>query len=93
MKELRYIDDVVTISLAEDVCVGCGMCAIVCPHGVFEIVNKKAQFIDRNGCMECGACAMNCPVNAIGLTPGVGCASLIISRWLKGKNTFSGGCC
>ncbi len=93
MKSLRYLEGVVTIQLDRDVCVGCGMCTEVCPHHVFRVLNKKAELIDRDGCMECGGCAMNCPVEAIHLTPGVGCASLIIQRWLKGKNVSVGGCC
>ena len=28
--------------------------------------------------MECGACARNCPVQAIRVTPGVGCAVAIL---------------
>ncbi len=93
MKTIRYLDDVVTIELDQEACVGCGMCIQVCPHGVFLLQEKKAEFTDRNGCMECGACAMNCPVEAIHMTPGVGCASLIINRWLKGKNISVDGCC
>jgi NAD-dependent dihydropyrimidine dehydrogenase PreA subunit len=93
MKTLRYIDGVATISLDGEKCIGCGMCTQVCPHDVFMLTGKKALIIDRDGCMECGACAMNCPVEAISVNPGVGCASLIISRWLKGKNMPAGGCC
>jgi NAD-dependent dihydropyrimidine dehydrogenase PreA subunit len=93
MKTLRYIDGVATISLDGERCIGCGMCTQVCPHGVFTLNGKKALITDRDGCMECGACAMNCPVEAISVTPGVGCASLIINRWLKGKNMPAGGCC
>lgn len=93
MKTLRYIDGVTTIQVDKQRCVGCAMCMTVCPHKVFEIQEKKAQIRDRDGCMECGACASNCPVEAIALTPGVGCAALIISRWLRGKNIAAGGCC
>ena len=93
MKSIRYIDGVATIRLDEETCIGCGMCTQVCPHGVFLLAEKKALIIDRDGCMECGACAMNCPVEAISVTPGVGCASLIISRWLKGRNMPTCGCC
>lgn len=93
MKSMRYIEGVVNITLDEERCVGCGMCADVCPHHVFILTDRKAQFIDREGCMECGACSVNCPVDAIQVNPGVGCASLIISRWLKNKNISSKGCC
>jgi NAD-dependent dihydropyrimidine dehydrogenase PreA subunit len=93
MKTLRYIDGVATVNLDEERCIGCGMCTQVCPHDVFLLTGKKALIVDRDGCMECGACAMNCPVEAISVTPGVGCASLIINRWLRGKNISAGGCC
>lgn len=93
MKSLRYLENVVNIALDKDLCVGCGMCVNVCPHQVFKLAGKKAEFIDREGCMECGACATNCLVGAIQVDPGVGCASLIISRWLKSKNINSKGCC
>jgi ferredoxin len=93
MKTLRYIGGVASIELDGEKCVGCGMCSQVCPHGVFTLTRKKALITDRDGCMECGACAMNCPTEAINVTPGVGCAALIIKRWLKGKNIEAGGCC
>jgi len=70
------------------------MCLTVCPHRVFTIQDKKAALVDRDGCMECGACARNCPTEAISVAPGVGCASLIINRWLKVlKIGTGGGCC
>lgn len=93
MNSLRYIKDVTSINCDVDKCVGCSMCVTVCPHRVFAVENKKAQIIDKDGCMECGACAKNCPVAAISVMPGVGCASLIINRWLKGKNLPAGECC
>ena len=93
MKDIRYIDGVSSIALDEETCIGCGMCLQVCPHAVFILVAKKARIDDRDGCMECGACAMNCPVDAVRVNPGVGCASLIIKRWLKGKNMPADSCC
>ena len=93
MKSLRYIEGVATVVVNKDKCVGCSMCISVCPHEVFMLTDKKALVQDRDGCMECGACAMNCPVDAISVNPGVGCAALIINRWLKGKNFSGGGCC
>jgi len=90
MKEFRYIPDVSTLALDGEKCTGCGMCETVCPHGVLEIVERKAQIVDLNGCMECGACSKNCPVEAVMVTPGVGCAAYIIQTWIKGKD--SGSC-
>ena len=93
MKSIRYLEGVATVELDEERCIGCGMCETVCPHQVFSLVGKKAILVDKDGCMECGACSVNCPVDAISVNPGVGCASLIVSRWLKKKNIKSGGCC
>ena len=91
MKTLRYLSGVSTLALNTDDCVGCGTCTLVCPHRVLKLEEKKAQVIDLDGCMECGACAVNCPINAIEVTPGVGCAAFIIQTWIKGKESAS--CC
>lgn len=99
MKELRYIEGVTTLQLDEVTCIGCGMCAIVCPHAVYVVEEKKARIVERDRCMECGACARNCPVDAISVQAGVGCASAIIYGWITGKEPScdcsddSGGCC
>lgn len=72
MKNMRYLEDVSTLVFDKERCVGCGLCSVVCPHGVFEMSGGKASIVDLDGCMECGACVNNCPVNAIEVTPGVG---------------------
>ena len=84
MQGLRYIEDVVTLKLDAEKCTGCRACTIVCPHGVFEMADKRARIVDLGACMECGACALNCASGAITLKPGVGCASAIIHGWLTG---------
>jgi Pyruvate/2-oxoacid:ferredoxin oxidoreductase delta subunit len=88
VKYFRYLENVTTLKLDQGKCIGCAMCAIVCPHTVFAVRNKKAEIIDRDACMECGACAANCPVDAVSVTPGVGCASYIIQTWIKGKDAI-----
>jgi NAD-dependent dihydropyrimidine dehydrogenase PreA subunit len=72
MQDFRYLEDVATLVLDEQKCIGCGLCTEVCPHAVFEIQEKKAQIVDFNACMECGACVSNCPADAISVSPGVG---------------------
>lgn len=95
MKEFRYLDNVATLKLDADKCIGCGACVEVCPHRILEVRDKKAAVLDFDACMECGACWRNCPVEAISVTPGVGCASYLISVWLyklTGRKADT-GCC
>ncbi len=72
MKDFRYLEDVATLVLDGQKCIGCSLCTEVCPHAVFEMNENKAEIVDFNACMECGACVSNCPVDAISVSPGVG---------------------
>ena len=85
MPALRYLENVVTLQLDVDRCIGCGLCAEVCPHRVLAVAHGKARIVDRDACIECGACAGNCPVEAFSVQAGVGCASAIIHGWLTGE--------
>ena len=95
MEGLRYLEDVVTLRLESEKCTGCGLCRIVCPHGVFEVESGKARIVDRGACIECGACALNCAPSAIFVHAGVGCAEAIIRGWLTGSEPSCdcGGSC
>jgi NAD-dependent dihydropyrimidine dehydrogenase PreA subunit len=81
---MRYLPGVVTLTLDEAKCTGCGMCVEVCPHAVFRLENHKVRLIDRDACMECGACARNCPAAAVSVESGVGCATAVIIGALTG---------
>jgi NAD-dependent dihydropyrimidine dehydrogenase PreA subunit len=83
METLQYIKNVVTLKLDADLCTGCGLCLMVCPHAVFEISNRKARIMDIDNCMECGACALNCQSGAITVKSGVGCAAGILNGILS----------
>lgn len=84
---LIYLQNVSTLQLIVEKCIGCGTCAIVCPHRVLQLDSKtkKVAITDKDLCIECGACSRNCPVAAINVDAGVGCASAIIYSWLTGK--------
>jgi NAD-dependent dihydropyrimidine dehydrogenase PreA subunit len=89
---LKYLKNVTTLQLDTEACNGCGMCANVCPHGVFEINSRKTTIVDLDACMECGACVNNCPVNAISVKTGVGCATGVLFGALGKQTECSGSC-
>jgi NAD-dependent dihydropyrimidine dehydrogenase PreA subunit len=84
MPSLRYLANVVTLTLDGKKCTGCGMCTTVCPHAVFQVEDGKARIVERDACMECGACARNCPAGALSVEAGVGCATAILIGALSG---------
>ena len=86
MSGLRYLKDVTTLQLDQELCIGCGACEIVCPHAVFQMADGLAQIQDRDACMECGACSLNCETEAISVQSGVGCASAVINAALGRTN-------
>jgi NAD-dependent dihydropyrimidine dehydrogenase PreA subunit len=94
--KMEYLKNVVTLRLDQTLCVGCGRCLEVCPHGVFQMDAGKAAIIMRDACMECSACARNCPFCAIFVKNGVGCAAGILNAKLGLDSSCCGenqGCC
>ena len=80
-----------TLEYDADLCNGCRMCSMVCPHDVFAVNNGKAEAVHAVACMECGACQLNCPQGAIKVDSGVGCAAAMIMAALTGKKKATCG--
>jgi NAD-dependent dihydropyrimidine dehydrogenase PreA subunit len=79
---LKYLRGVTTLELDQALCIGCGVCEVVCPQAVFEMAVGVARIRDRDACMECGACALNCESGALSVSAGVGCAAAVINAAL-----------
>ena len=79
-----------TLRYDESRCGGCGLCAIVCPHGVFALDGGVARIERHQACMECGACQRNCPTGAIEVESGVGCATALFYAALTGREACCG---
>ncbi len=95
MHGYRYIEGTATLEVDRQRCVGCGNCAVVCPHRIFALSTEGLEVRAPELCMECGACARNCPVQAISVAPGVGCAVALLSAWINrllGRKVLS-DCC
>ena len=74
-----------TLRYDPDLCTGCQMCTVVCPHAVFEMNGRAVLPARPTACMECGACQVNCPAGAITVDSGVGCAGAMIRAALLGR--------
>ena len=53
------------ITIDEDKCNGCGLCAEACHEGAIGMVNGKAKLLREDYCDGLGDCLPACPMNAI----------------------------
>jgi NAD-dependent dihydropyrimidine dehydrogenase PreA subunit len=53
------------ISIDEEKCNGCGVCASGCPEGALQIIDGKARLVNELFCDGLGACIGTCPQGAI----------------------------
>ena len=83
--------------ICEDgICVGCALCADVCPHGAVSAEEDRFGFIrpdiDPSLCIKCGVCRSLCPVNknASGNKASAVYASFALDKEIR-KRSSSGG--
>lgn len=52
-------------TINESQCIGCNICAIICPYQAIKKNEKEIAQVNEDLCKGCGVCAARCPQNAI----------------------------
>lgn len=64
----KHVVEPLYASVDERLCVGCGLCAELCPYHAIEVIEKDGQskaVVTEALCHGCGTCAAGCPQHAI----------------------------
>ena len=55
----------ITFTIEEETCTGCGVCIKQCPQGAIIGKKKELHVIDQSLCIKCGICRESCKFNAV----------------------------
>jgi NADH-quinone oxidoreductase subunit F len=58
----------ITFTVDEEKCTGCGACAKVCPQKAISGRKKKPHTVDKDKCIKCGLCRDSCKFEAISVS-------------------------
>ena len=82
------------ITIDEEKCTGCGLCADACHEGAIGMVDGKAKLLREDYCDGLGDCLPACPVNAISFeereAPAYDEAAVLAAK--KAKEAVPCGC-
>ena len=83
------------ITINEEKCNGCGLCADACHEGAIGIVDGKAKLLREDYCDGLGDCLPACPMNAISFeereAPAYNEAAVLVAKKAK-KASLPCGC-
>jgi len=57
--------DLISYSIDQQTCNGCGACKRQCPQNCISGEKKKPHEIDTDNCIRCGICMESCKFNAV----------------------------
>lgn len=82
------------ITINEEKCNGCGLCAKACHEGAIGMVDGKAKLLREDYCDGLGDCLPACPMNAISFVereaPAYNEAAVLAAKKAKEENIPSG---
>jgi ferredoxin len=59
------VSKLMTATVDEQECMGCGKCVDKCPEGAITMNEDGIAVVDKEKCTGCGKCTKSCPAEAI----------------------------